>query len=191
MASGSPGLAFLTQASDRDGMGFMSSRHDNILAPTDFSGAGRLGVHSSRVFSEPVTVISWGDRDKLDKLLARLILTTEKCEPGLKRSNNGGWHSQPNFFKSSSLEIEELRRRIVFALSVTNTKLKISMQREGLAGWHLSGWANVSRRGHWNELHYHGKATWSGIYYVKVGSESRPPQAPGHLVLYDLQQLKK
>ena len=118
----------------------MSSRHDKIVAPTDFSGAGRPGVHSSRVFSEPVTVISWGDRDKLDKLLARLILTTEKCEPGLKRSNNGGWHSQPNFFKSSSPEIEELKRRIVFALSATNNKLKKSMYRDGLA-------AGISRAG--------------------------------------------
>lgn len=168
-----------------------SPRADSPFAPTDFGEAGRPDVDAYRIFSEPVTVVTWRDQDKINKLLSRVILTHEKCDAGVKRSNNGGWHSHRNIFKSPSWEIGELKRRIVFALSVTKTKLKINMKRDALDGWHFSGWANVSRRGHWNALHYHGKAVWTVIYYVNVGSESRPPQDPGHLILYDLQQLKK
>jgi len=163
----------------------------NTLAPADFAGAGRPDVDAYRVFSEPVIVVSWNDQDELNKSLSRFVLTQEKWHEGVKRSNNGGWHSQPNIFESSSRELEQLKRRIVYALSVIDTDLKIRTESNGLDCWRFSGWANVSRRGHWNALHYHGKAVWSGIYYVKVGSQSRPPKTPGHLILYDLEQLKE
>jgi uncharacterized protein (TIGR02466 family) len=35
--------------------------------------------------------------------------------------------------------------------------------------WRLSVWANVNRRGDFNQVHTHPGATWSGVYYVDHG----------------------
>ena len=43
--------------------------------------------------------------------------------------------------------------------------------------WILSAWANINRRGDFNNMHTHPGATWSGVYYVDDGESS--PDAEG------------
>jgi putative 2-oxoglutarate-Fe(II)-dependent oxygenase superfamily protein len=136
-------------------------------------------------------VVSWAEQNAFNTSLCRVVRSQQRRDRGVKRSNNGGWHWTPNFFRTPAPEVEELERRVFFALSAAYPELGTPAGRRRLSGWRLKGWANVTRRGQWNGLHYHGRAALTGIYYVKVGSPSRSPRVPGHLALYDLEQLKK
>jgi hypothetical protein len=60
---------------------------------------------------------------------------------------------------------------------------KFSQPPEPLS-WILSAWANVNRRGDFNNMHTHPGATWSGVYYVDHGELN--PDAEGTAIqLYD------
>jgi uncharacterized protein (TIGR02466 family) len=50
--------------------------------------------------------------------------------------------------------------------------------------WTLGAWANINRRGDFNQMHTHPGATWSGIYYVDAG-ETDPDAAGTTLQLAD------
>jgi uncharacterized protein (TIGR02466 family) len=50
--------------------------------------------------------------------------------------------------------------------------------------WVLSAWANINRRGDFNQVHTHPGATWSGVYYVDRG-ESNPDAEGTAIHLYD------
>jgi uncharacterized protein (TIGR02466 family) len=50
--------------------------------------------------------------------------------------------------------------------------------------WILSAWANINRRGDFNQVHTHPGATWSGVYYVDHG-ESNPDAEGTAIHLYD------
>jgi uncharacterized protein (TIGR02466 family) len=50
--------------------------------------------------------------------------------------------------------------------------------------WVISAWANVNRRGDFNEVHTHPGATWSGVYYVDRG-EPKPDAEGTAIDLYD------
>ena len=36
--------------------------------------------------------------------------------------------------------------------------------------WSVSAWANINRRGDFNQVHTHPGVTWSGVYYVDAGA---------------------
>jgi uncharacterized protein (TIGR02466 family) len=50
----------------------------------------------------------------------------------------------------------------------------------------IGAWANVSDRGHFNQVHTHPKNAWSGVYYVKSGSyEQDVIPNPGQLHFHE------
>jgi uncharacterized protein (TIGR02466 family) len=51
--------------------------------------------------------------------------------------------------------------------------------------WTLTAWANVNRRGHYNNSHTHPKATWSGVYYVDNGQSNAAAAAGTSIDLAD------
>ena len=59
--------------------------------------------------------------------------------------------------------------------------------RPNALSWILSAWANVNRRGDFNQLHTHPGATWSGVYYVDHGESN--PDADGPPSIFSIQTL--
>eukprot|EP01047_Picozoa_sp_COSAG01_P006630 COSAG01_NODE_243_length_20572_cov_24.956137_2_plen_560_part_00 len=79
------------------------------------------------------------------------------------RSNVGGFHSRDDILgEAAQAQFECL---LDFAGLLHEAVGQLG-QSEPLHT--VQSWANVNRRGHFNKLHDHGNAVWSGAYYVRV-----------------------
>ncbi|HEX6105873.1 MAG TPA: TIGR02466 family protein [Gemmatimonadales bacterium] len=119
------------------------------------------------------TPIFWHKFEQVDALnaeLRELILAQERATPSAVKSNAGGWQSPTDVFRWEAPAVATLRRLAAAAVEVATSRLPLP---QGFRGeFHLSGWAAVNRAGHYNTVHVHPMATWSGVYYVDPGDES-------------------
>ncbi len=140
---------------------------------------------AASLFGTPVMEYRWPDASELNPALRKSILEHERQHPGTKKTNVGGWHSETESLAFCGNAGERLIRHIYEMAEEATGRLYASHGRapERLT-WSLSIWANVNRRGHYNNMHTHPSATWSGVYYVDNG-ESNPAAEGTGIHLYD------
>jgi uncharacterized protein (TIGR02466 family) len=143
-------------------------------AITDMSRNGRL----EHVFATPVFSHALQGVERLNTQLRDLILERERTDSGITRSNQGGWQSAPDFFRSDRPPIAALERFIGHAINIAT--LRVTSKPELRFRIELYGWAAVNRNGHYNTTHVHPMATWSGVYYVDPGDKQL--EDPGGLL---------
>jgi uncharacterized protein (TIGR02466 family) len=140
---------------------------------------------AASLFGTPVMEYRWPDASELNPALRKSILEHERQHPGTKKTNVGGWHSETESLAFCGNAGERLIRHIYEMAEEATGRLYASNGRalERLT-WSLTIWANVNRRGHYNNLHTHPSATWSGVYYVDNGESSAAAEGTG-IQLYD------
>jgi uncharacterized protein (TIGR02466 family) len=139
---------------------------DGDLDPvTDLAKNGQI----EHVFSTPIFSHVLRDADNLNSKLRELILEMEQRVAGVNRSNQGGWQSDPDFFRLDSPSVATLERYLHRAIKVAT--LRATSQPNLKFHTELYGWAAVNRKGHYNATHVHPMATWSGVFYVDPGDE--------------------
>jgi uncharacterized protein (TIGR02466 family) len=140
--------------------------------------------HVAMVFGTPISSYLWADSDTLNAELRNVILQQEKADQGLMRSNVGGWHSKTDLFLWETDCVRKLQDRVsTTALDLTRLMTASEIPRK--VNLRLECWANVSRRGHYNSVHDHTGATWSGVYYVSSGEPDNDDPKNGKLELID------
>jgi len=129
------------------------------------------------------------DAASLNCSLAALALCHEVAAAGCKReaSNVGGFHSEVDVLAWEEIRRSTLPALLSNALEQVERAESAALGREALqfAPAATEAWLNVSRRGHWNHLHSHPGATYSGTYYVSDGAcrEQTADCLSGRLVL--------
>lgn len=113
--------------------------------------------------------------DELNRRLAERIVERQRQDPGIMKSNVGGWHSATDFLRWEGPEPGELFNRIAGA-----TKDYAAVERKlDAAALELTvtaeAWANVAQNGDYAKPHVHPNANLSGVYYVDAGDA--PPEA--------------
>lgn len=106
--------------------------------------------------------------DGLNSELRDLILEQERAAPSMVKSNQGGWQSPTEFFRWEGPAVATLARYARRAVEIATSRIVPQNIR---IEFHLSSWAAVNRKGHYNTTHVHPMATWSGVYYVDPGDE--------------------
>ena len=126
------------------------------------------------LFVTPVLEHMWADSSELNAQLRESILEHARRHPSKARTNVGGWNSETGALEFCGSAGEHLIRRMREMTEEATLRLysKFSRPPEP-SSWTLSAWANVNRRGDFNNMHTHPGATWSGVYYVDHG-ESNP-----------------
>jgi uncharacterized protein (TIGR02466 family) len=95
----------------------------------------------------------------------------------------GGWRSEPNLLEWKGEEINGLVTEIQAAIEQV---IAATSGDQGFRGYlKLNAWANVLRRGNYNTIHNHPESTWSGVYYVDVGTTATENPLSGVLELMD------
>lgn len=130
------------------------------------------------LFATPVFSHVLSDVGTLNAELRELILERERRTPSMSKSNQGGWQSAPDFFRWNEPPVAALEYYIGHAIRIAT--LRLTAQPELQFEVELYGWAAVNRKGHYNTIHVHPMATWSGVYYVDPGDA--PEDAPGALL---------
>lgn len=142
----------------------------------DIAGTGQI----ENMFSTPVFWCVLKDVDALNAELRDLILEQERASTSMVKSNQGGWQSPSEFFRWEGAAVATLARYARRAVEVATSRIIPQNLR---MEFHLSSWAAVNRKGHYNTTHVHPMATWSGVYYVDPGDES--PDSAGGLLEFD------
>uniref|UniRef100_A0A7S1IRI9 Fe2OG dioxygenase domain-containing protein n=1 Tax=Eutreptiella gymnastica TaxID=73025 RepID=A0A7S1IRI9_9EUGL len=125
-------------------------------------------------------------RDALNPALEALALELEQVGGGMQVSNRGGFHSARDLFASrpGHRALQRLRVKLAQALVEAETAEESSTSDEesdtGLdpQTTPTSSWPNVNRAGHFNGMHDHIEASWSGVYYVRVPQKPKVGNGP-------------
>jgi len=137
----------------------------------------------ANLFTTPLITHHWEDGAELNPQLRERILTHEKENCGVGKSNQGGWHSE-----TGQLEFcgDAGRRLIEYMYELANEATRRLLADHGQEmepiRWTLSAWANVNRSGDFNKVHVHSSSTWSGTYYVDTGDPDSEGGTPLHLL---------
>jgi len=101
--------------------------------------------------------------------LVALAHQLRKEQPGIDRSNVGGWHSDGNIFARRQTALIELSKHLQAALQqisvVANQVLDVRVNFQAT----IFGWMNIHTTGGYHQPHYHPGTTWSGVYYIQTG----------------------
>ena len=142
----------------------------------DMTKSGQI----ENLFATPIFWHVLKDVDALNAELRDMILEQERAAPSMLKSNQGGWQSPSDFFRWEGQAVATLARYARRAVEVASSRVVPQNVRIEI---HLSSWAAVNRKGHYNTTHVHPMATWSGVYYVDPGDE--PPDTPGAVIEFE------
>jgi uncharacterized protein (TIGR02466 family) len=147
-----------------------------VSSPT--SSCGSLALDPSlfevrSLFPTPVVYAPLAEPDALNAGLRQVVVDRAATDPGVSRSNAGGWQSSDDFADWSGEPgrlLLDLARRLGDA--VTGVMQDGQLQLGGPA-WKVNAWANVNRASHANRVHHHPGAYWSGVYWVSLDADDQ------------------
>ncbi len=140
-------------------------------------------IRISRMFSTPIITYRVINSEALNEGVTKAILTVEKNHASTRRSNIGGWRSEPDLLDWQRDGIKLLENEIKDALEQV---IGATAGDQGFFGrLKINAWANVLRKGNYNTVHNHPESVWSGVYYVNAGSPDRTNPLSGVLELLD------
>lgn len=146
--------------------------------------AAQPGLRLDPLFVTPLIGGYLPESLELAAELEPIILACWEADPGIARSNVGGWHSDTHMLRWGGEAAQRLIERIVAAAD----HFTVDIRSEGKPRykWFPEMWANVSPPGALNQLHSHPGAYWSAVYYVDDGyGGSADGALGGELVLLD------
>jgi uncharacterized protein (TIGR02466 family) len=124
--------------------------------------------------------------EALNAALAPYCRAQVQASAGVRKSNYGGWQSEPTLFASADPAVAMLRETVLRALTDISATIFGVPPQAMRVGDELVGWINVNEAGDYNTMHVHLPSTWSGVYYVETGAapEAARPHS-GQLELLD------
>ncbi|MFT5372403.1 MAG: hypothetical protein ACI9R7_001948 [Lysobacterales bacterium] len=136
------------------------------------------------LFATPLGRFSLDSSKEVTAKIAEVILAKEAADPGIRRSNKGGWHSEDNLLDWPELEFADLEKTF---RNVIHKMIAVTSQHKRFrADILLKAWANVNRPGCFNSAHVHPENQWSGVFYVKTADFSEDPiHRAGYIELHD------
>lgn len=121
------------------------------------------------LWNTPILYKVCDNYQSVNKELNDIINQKEKSNPGVNKSNEGGWHSNEDLLSWGGNAIVKLQSWIVDGVGVISSS--ISDHQDYTGKLELNAWANINTYGNYNNIHTHPACTWSGVYYVKVGDQ--------------------
>jgi len=140
-------------------------------------------IRISRMFSTPIITYRIKNPAALNEGLRQAILTAENNYASTRRSNIGGWRSEPDLLEWQGVEITLFGNEIQQAIGQL---LASTSGEQGFDGHiKINAWANLLRKGNYNTVHNHPESAWSGVYYVDAGTSDTTNPLSGVLELLD------
>jgi uncharacterized protein (TIGR02466 family) len=130
--------------------------------------AAQVGLYETPVLHGQVV-----DAAPLCTALAQAIARHRAANPGIARSNVGGWHSATDMLDwggAPAAQLADVAVRTAKRLSHFDGRDAASY------GWTVRMWANVSPAGALNTSHSHPGVLWAAVFYVDMGT---PPADGG------------
>ena len=104
------------------------------------------------LFPTPIMRLRWDEAAARNPRLVETILAKEKADPGIDRSNKGGWHSDNDIAKWGGDAALALLKFAVAAAGKATKQVMMGQAMEAFQ-WQAIMWANVNRSGDYNAAH--------------------------------------
>ncbi len=134
------------------------------------------------LFATPVLMIKPPEAAEINEPLIAAIRAERDKDPGVQRSNLGGWHSQNGMTTWGGKPAQRLAELAIAAAGPN--MVDVSSGRKRVVQWSVDMWANINQPGDSNQLHCHTGSFWSGAYYPDPGG-CEVEGCGGELVLED------
>lgn len=134
-------------------------------------------------YATPILARVVPDHITVNENLSALILDREITSNGLNKSNVGGWHSQEDFLKWGTTDVEVVKNWFALAIKSINDIAIGPERRSGELD--ATAWANVCRSGDYHQPHFHPGNDWSGVYYVATGNNGNETKTAGCIDMLD------
>lgn len=122
------------------------------------------------LFPVPLFAFELEDSGPLNEVLVAELERRREQEPGVARSNRGGWHSAPDWFDRDEPGHRCLAGHLRNAVREATAGLVPSGEAQRLK-FVFEGWANFAESGDHHAPHDHPGAFWSGVYYIAAPEE--------------------
>jgi uncharacterized protein (TIGR02466 family) len=117
------------------------------------------------LFMSPLFSFEYPDAAQFNERLLAEFAAMRAADPGVKRSNERGWHSASDLFQRQEPATKELAQFILRSMRAAEAKFGI--RNEGDFSARVEGWININGKGAFNTPHTHPHYVWSGCYYVR------------------------
>jgi uncharacterized protein (TIGR02466 family) len=136
------------------------------------------------LFPTRIGMVNVPNAVSINPALESMILKRQDGEPGVSHSNIGGWQSTADLADWPEQEAKDLvdtfRNAVINMITLTT-----EIDSENIE-MYVGAWANVNRKGNFNQVHTHPENTWSAVYYVTAGDYANDTiKKPGQIHLLD------
>ncbi len=128
------------------------------------------------LFETPVAYATIAQAEELTRDLLAAIELRRSQTAGLKRSNEGGWHSDTDMLSWGGAAAQKLADT---AISVAKKMSHFEGASVEDFDWQARMWANVTEAGGLNTLHAHPGNLWAAVFYLDMGKDSDGSQESG------------
>jgi uncharacterized protein (TIGR02466 family) len=168
----------------------IASTERHFSASTSNVTSGAPAASHLPLFATPLSMYESPDMGEINGDITARLVDESVSVASVRRSNVGGWHSQPNLALRPEPCFRNLLQYIVTRVRETGDGLA-RQSGQGLPAMRIGvhAWAMVMRNGDYTIPHDHAEAHWSTVYYTDAGDadEAAHPDS-GLLALVDPRQ---
>ncbi len=129
--------------------------------------SGKISLNNE--FAVPIFNIDLDGFEQHKEPLIEHFLSLRASDQGAAKTNQGGWHSNDDLFKSEHPSVKWLVRTIFQACAESVRQAQLLPPGNDIV---MSGcWVNINEAGDWNSPHNHLPDEWSGAFYVDVNNK--------------------
>lgn len=136
------------------------------MTPAQTSYDFRIKAQSIAFFETPVAYCQLSGGDAFLDELEQLVRQRRAKDPGVSRSNIGGWHSDTKMLDWGGAPARVLGEKVV---SIAQRMTWFKGATADAFDWPLQMWANVTPSGGMNDMHVHPGNLWAAVLYLDMG----------------------
>ena len=102
-----------------------------------------------------------------EKELIKYVYGEKRKDPGIQKTNRGGWHSHTRGFDEGSSILSNL-----IVKEVSNYFSQNRILKEGVEIRFSNWWININKKGNLNIKHNHPCSSLSGVFYLQCPKDS-------------------
>jgi len=143
---------------------------------TDASYDIRIKAQPIAFFETPVAYCQVSGGETFLNELEKIVRQRRKQDPGVNRSNIGGWHSDTQMLEWGGEPARVLGEKVI---SVARRMSHFKDATADAFDWSLQMWANITPKGGMNDMHVHPGNLWAAVLYLDMGRDENNEDASG------------
>jgi len=133
-------------------------------SPYDF----RTRAQSLGLYETPLAYCQLQGAEDFLRDLENRVRRRRETDPGIQRSNIGGWHSDSNMLEWGGRAASKLGET---AVSIARRMTHFKDSSADAFHWPLQMWANITPPGGMNDMHAHPGNLWAAVLYLNMGNQ--------------------